>query len=302
MQGRVEQADGDGATGERAQQRGEVLALRGAELLERDRLPRLVGGEQHRPHERQPVLREEHVLGAAQPDAVGTERDRDLRVRAGVRVRAHADAPDPDLVGPSEEDLELGQHLGLGHAPLAEHDVAGGAVERDHVAFAHDHVADGEPAVADRHRVGADHRGDPPAAGHHGGVAGQSSARREDALGHLHAVHVLRRGLLPHEHDELTTIGRLHAGVGREVHPAHGGSGRGAQAPGQHGGAGSLEVGVEDEVEVGLGDLQEGLGPGEVAGGDRGHHRPHGLGTGGHRTGPGRATTASSRRTVGGRC
>ena len=54
---------------------------------------------------------------------------------------------------------------------LAEDDLAGGAVERDHVALADDDVADGErlPSICDG--LGADHGRDAPAAGDDGGVA-----------------------------------------------------------------------------------------------------------------------------------
>lgn len=43
-----------------------------------------------------------------------------------------------------------------------------------------------------------------PAARHHCGVAGHAPARREDALGCVHATHVLGGGLLSHQDHKLT--------------------------------------------------------------------------------------------------
>jgi hypothetical protein len=53
----------------------------------------------------QPVLGEEHVLGAAEADAARAEGEGDLGVARDVRVGA--DAQPPDLVRPAEQLLEL---------------------------------------------------------------------------------------------------------------------------------------------------------------------------------------------------
>ena len=72
VQRRVEQADGDGQAVHRLEDADEVALLLRAQLLERGVF--LVGGvgEDHALHDRQAVA-EEHVLGAAQADALGAE-------------------------------------------------------------------------------------------------------------------------------------------------------------------------------------------------------------------------------------
>ena len=191
MQRRVEQPHRDGQAVHGVEDVEEVGLLGGPQPLEGGRL--LVGrvGEDHRPHDRQAVLAEEHVLGAAEADALGAEVAGDLGVLAGVGVGPHRELALPDAVGPAEDDVELGRRLGVGQRHGAEHDLAGGAVEGDGVALGHGDAAGGELVAGDLHRVGADDRGDAPAAGDHGGVAHEAAACGEDALGHLHAVHVL---------------------------------------------------------------------------------------------------------------
>ncbi len=65
VQRRVEQAHGDGQAVHRLQDLGEVGPLGPAQLVERGGLLRVSRGEDHAPHDRQPLVAEEHVLGAA---------------------------------------------------------------------------------------------------------------------------------------------------------------------------------------------------------------------------------------------
>ena len=83
-------------------------------------------------HDRQAVLAEEHVLGAAQADALGAELAGVGGVLAGVGVGAHASLPLRTASAQLEDRGELGRRLG-GRRELdrAEDDLAGGAVERD---------------------------------------------------------------------------------------------------------------------------------------------------------------------------
>ena len=138
VQRRVEQADGDGQAVHRLEDALEVGALELLELVERGLLGRFVGREDEALDDRQPVA-EEHVLGAAEPDALGAEAARHLRVVREVGVGAHAERA--ELVGPPEHDLERPARLRRDHRHRAEDDLAGGAVDRDHVALAHDRVA-----------------------------------------------------------------------------------------------------------------------------------------------------------------
>ena len=73
----------------------EVGALHGQELGERAAAPALVARDDHLAHRRDAVALEEHVLGAAEPDALGAEVPRDARVVRRVGVRAHLRACAP---------------------------------------------------------------------------------------------------------------------------------------------------------------------------------------------------------------
>ena len=73
VQRRVEQPDRDRQPLHRLKNALEVVLLQRQQLVERD-LALLAGrGHDHLLHDRQPVLAEEHVLGAAQADALGAE-------------------------------------------------------------------------------------------------------------------------------------------------------------------------------------------------------------------------------------
>ena len=69
------------------------------------RRPASVVGEDHLLHDRQPLLAEEHVLGAAEADPLRAELARPRRVLRRVGVRAHPEAA--QLVGPAEDRLEV---------------------------------------------------------------------------------------------------------------------------------------------------------------------------------------------------
>ena len=141
-------------------------------------------GEDHAPHDRQPVLAEEHVLGAAQADALGAELAGVGGVGAVVGVGPHGELALADLVGPAEDDVELGRRLRRAQRDLAEHDLAGRAVERDHVALAHRHVAGRERLARDLDRLGAAPRPACPSRGPRPRRGSTSPPRDgEDALG-----------------------------------------------------------------------------------------------------------------------
>src|SRR5688500_6724416 len=84
---------------------------------------------------RQPVALEEHVLGAAQADALRTERAGTLSVARIVAVGPDLHAT--RLVGPAQQDGEvvLVLEASLDGRQLAGEDLAGRAVDADDVAF-----------------------------------------------------------------------------------------------------------------------------------------------------------------------
>ncbi len=124
----------------------------------------------------------------------------------------------------SQDHVELGRRLRVLEQHRAEHDGAGGAVERDDVALVHHDVADAEPVAGDLHRLGTDDRRRSPATGDDGGVRHETAAGGQDALGDHHAVDVFGARLVAHEHDLLAPLGGVGRFVSGEVHLAHGGT------------------------------------------------------------------------------
>ena len=210
VQGRIEQADGDRQSAHDGEERGEVGALHRQELLQGGAAARLVVGEDHLAHGDDAVALEEHVLGAAQADALGAESARRLGVARRVGVGAHLELA--GRVGPAHQGRELARQLRLDHGDGAVQHLAGRAVDGDDVALLQLGAGDrhGAAAVIDADRAGAGHARLAHAARHHGGVRGHAAAGRQDAFGGVHAVDVLRRGLDAHEdHLSARPCGRL---------------------------------------------------------------------------------------------
>jgi len=89
VQRRIEQPDRDRVSGHRFEHPLEVLALHREQLGERAAAARLVRRHDHFAHRRDAIAFEEHMLGAAQANSLGTELTGALRVRRGVGVGAH---------------------------------------------------------------------------------------------------------------------------------------------------------------------------------------------------------------------
>jgi hypothetical protein len=90
MQRRIQEADGDRVALHRPEDGLEVAALHGEKLGQRTLSPRDVLGDDHLPHGEEPVAGKEHVLGAAQADALGAEVAPTVGV--GRRVGVHPNA------------------------------------------------------------------------------------------------------------------------------------------------------------------------------------------------------------------
>jgi hypothetical protein len=99
-------------------------------ILARPRAGLLVVGQDHLAHRHDAIAFEEHVLGAAEPDALGAELARGARRRSASRHWC-GPAELAELVGPFHELREVAAELGLDGRHDAEHDLAGAAVERD---------------------------------------------------------------------------------------------------------------------------------------------------------------------------
>ena len=104
MQRRIDGPDGDRLSVHRLEDAVEVVALHRQQLVERLPAVGLVVGEDHFLHDGNPSLAEEHVLGAAQPDAARAERVGELGLIGQIRVGADAHAP--ELVRPGQQLIE----------------------------------------------------------------------------------------------------------------------------------------------------------------------------------------------------
>ena len=98
VQGRIEQPDRHRQAVHRLEDPDEVLALERFELGQGGLASGLVVGQDHLAHGDDPLVAEEHVLGAAQADPLGAELAGLGGVLRGVGVGA--DLERADLVGP----------------------------------------------------------------------------------------------------------------------------------------------------------------------------------------------------------
>ena len=176
----------------------------------------LIGCQDEPPHGSEAVGGQEHVLRAAQPDALSAEFSTVARVPGGVGVDPHLDVAGVHLVGPPQELVEFGRRVAVDGGQRPGVDRTGAAVDGDQVAGAQGAVADGDGAVGDVGFGGPDHRGDAPAPGHHGRVADQSAPGGEDAVGGLHAHDIVGGGLGPYEDDGAPLVGGPHGVLGAE--------------------------------------------------------------------------------------
>ena len=133
MQRRIEQAHGDGKPRHDGEKLGEVRALERQELGQRPAASSLVFGKDHLAHRDDAVFVEEHVLGAAQPDALRPELARRARVGRRFGIGAHRHAA--DAVRPSHKRGKLARKLGLQHGDGTHHHLAVAAVDGDHIAL-----------------------------------------------------------------------------------------------------------------------------------------------------------------------
>ena len=152
VQRRVEEPDGDRQAVHGLEDLDEVGPLERQQLVE-DLLALLVGLGEDEVLDEQAAFAEEHVLGAAQADALGPEararaassalsalartcirRCRSATVMSRSTARTTSGPPSSTDMVP----LEVADHGGGAHRDLAQEDLAGGAVDRDGVALAHD--------------------------------------------------------------------------------------------------------------------------------------------------------------------
>ena len=124
VQRRIERADHHREAVHGFEQAGEIGALHGQQLQQRFAPRLLIARQNHGLHVRNAVLGEEHVLGAAQADALGAEFRAGLRVARNIGVGAHAEGA-AEFVGPAHEGGEhAGSGIGVDGLGLAPEDLA----------------------------------------------------------------------------------------------------------------------------------------------------------------------------------
>jgi hypothetical protein len=173
-----------------------------------------------------------NMLGAAQPNALGTERARAARGLGRVGVRAHTERA--QLVAPAQDGLEVRVDLGRHERHVAGGDGAGAAVDGDQVALVEQEVADPDLAGVEIHvdRCRAGDGGPAHAASDERGVRGLAALGGQDALGGVEAGHVVRLGEWTHEDDGRALGGSGHVRRRGEDDVALGSAGRGGDAAG----------------------------------------------------------------------
>ena len=127
VQRRIEQADGHRQAAHDLEQLDEIGALHRQQFRQRGAARFLVLGQDHLAHGADAVLVEEHVLGAAQPDAFGAEFDRGAGVGRRVGIGAHFQLA--HRIGPFHQRGEFAGQRRLLHRHAAGEHLAGRAVD-----------------------------------------------------------------------------------------------------------------------------------------------------------------------------
>ena len=219
MKRRVEQPDRHRQARHRLEDPLEVRLLEREQPVERRAPPVLGVGHDHLLDDGEPLVAEEHVLGARQADALGAELTSARRVLGRVRVRPHVQAP--RVVGPAENGLEVLVDLRRNERHLADENAAGAAVDRDDVALSQRVVADPRRArsLVDLQPLAARDARLAHAARDDGGVRRHAAVHGEDPLRGDHPVDVVG-GRLPPDEDDRAVVGALDRRVGVEHDPA----------------------------------------------------------------------------------
>ena len=226
MQRGIQEADGNGMAVQRLEQALEVSLLHGLDLGQRGFALSHGLGADHLAERADTGGIEEHMLGAAQADALRAEGGRLLGVLGGVRVGAHAHGL--ILIGQLHDAAKVtAVRIGGNGGDQLAIDVARGAVQRQHIALMIDLAGQGEALVLFVHLdiAAAGYAAGAHAAGHNGRMAGLAAADGQDALAVLHALDVFGAGLQANQ-DDLFTALAMHNGVLSGEYDGAGGSAR----------------------------------------------------------------------------
>ena len=250
MQRRVQKTHGDRQTIHGREDALEVLSLHGLEL-DQGLLQGVVAfREDHLPHYLEPLALHEHVLRAAQPDALGPEFPGPPGVLRGVGVRPHAKGA--RLVGPAEQDLEVFARRGFDQRHIAPDDPAVRSVYGEDFAGLEPLAANLQFAPRKIYLQGAapGHGGLAHPTGDDRRVARHTPERGQHPLSRDHALDVVRVGLPAHQEHGLPGLRPLLGLWCVENYLPRGGPGRGGEAPCE-----DLQLGLR--VHAGMEELVE---------------------------------------------
>ena len=248
----VEQPDRHRQAVHDLEQFDEVLALHGQQPEQRLTAAFLILGHNHLAHSDDTVLVEEHVLGAAQSDPFGAVMASGLGIGRGFCVGAHLHAA--HLIGPFDDLAKITGKLGLDGLHLAQHNLAGAAVDGDLVALLDGGAMDrhGSGLGVNDDTLGRTDTGATHAPGNHCGVAGHAATGGENTLGRVHAVDIVGAGFHADQNHRL--LGSMGLGrVGGEHDRAMSGTGGGRHALGN-------DVAIGLGVDHGMEKLLQGNG------------------------------------------
>ena len=267
VQGGVNEADDHGQTVHGAEQAFKVVALEGEQFFDSFVLLHAVLRHNHLLHGRQALRLKEHMLRAAEANAL-----RSIFTGAGGVVRVVCVGPHAqgaEFVGPTEQFEQIGV-FDVGNDGLESTQVhfARCAVNGNPVTF-----FDGEHFVVLLQRHDAAHQvnfqlahahdgGFTELAGDEGGVAGAPAAAGEDAFGGQHAMYIVRLGFgANHDHIAAIFARPFFGQVGVKGDDAHGRAGGDVEAGGNGVGftqGGQFKLGMEEEVYLGGLDAADG--------------------------------------------
>ena len=251
----IKQAHRHGVSFHHLEEALEVAALDGQQLRQRHAAARLVVGQDHLAHGLDAVALEEHVLRAAQADALRTERERLLGILRRIGVGAHFQHR--IFTGQLHQLAEVAAQVGVARGDLAEVDLAGRTVERNPVALLDRIAVDLDRAclVVDLQLAGTRHAALAHTARNDRRVRRHTAACGEDARSVEHPLQIFGRSLDTHQHRLLTRLGQhLFGIVGEEDHRPRRGARRCGQTLDDHLGVLDrrlVEDGVQQLVQLG---------------------------------------------------
>ncbi len=216
VQGGIEQANGHLIAVHGREDAFEVTTLQWQQLGQGHAARVHIRGDNHLAHCLDAVALKEHVLGAAQTDAVGTQLTslHGIARRVGVGVHVHLAV----FLGQIHHCGIVASQVGIDGGNGAIIHLAGAAVDRNPSAFLIGLTVhlDGASLVVNLDGSGTRHTALAHTTSNDGCVRCHATTGGQDTLSHAHAAQVLGRGLDAHHDYFLLALGPLLGIVGKE--------------------------------------------------------------------------------------